>query len=91
MEEHASHVSCLPIRLVGRGCCLVSCCWLLVSCCLIACGESPLHEGDMFMLRDLFFVVRRVRAAQEEYDGVVEVRRMAAPGEAVVPRLGDAD
>ena len=53
--------------------------------------ESPLHEGDMFMLRDLFFVVRRVRAAQEDYDGVVEVRRMAVPGEDVVRRLGDAD
>jgi hypothetical protein len=45
----------------------------------------------MFMLRDLFFVVRRVRAAQEEYDGVVDVRRMAAPGETVVRRLGGAD
>ena len=50
--------------------------------------ESPLHEGDMFMLRDLFFVVRRVSAAQEEYDGVVEVRRMAVPGENVPRRLG---
>ena len=53
--------------------------------------ESPLQEGDMFMLRDLFFVVRRVRAAQADYDGVVDVRRMAAPGETAVRRLGDAD
>jgi hypothetical protein len=44
----------------------------------------------MFMLSDLFFVVRRVRAAQEEYYGAVEVQRMAAPGEKVVRRLGDA-
>ncbi len=53
--------------------------------------ESPLHEGDMFLVRDLFFVVRRVRAAQKEYDGAVDVRRMAAPGENAVRRLGDAD
>ncbi len=27
--------------------------------------ESPLQQGDIFMLSDLFFVVRRVRAARE--------------------------
>ena len=51
--------------------------------------ESPLHEGDVFLVRDLFFVVRRVRGARGEYDGAVEVQRMAAPEEKVVRRLGD--
>jgi hypothetical protein len=41
--------------------------------------------------RDLFFVVRRVREAQEDYDGVVDVRWMARTGETGVTRLGHAD
>jgi hypothetical protein len=40
--------------------------------------ESPLHESEMALLRDLFFVVRRVRGAQEEFGGAAEVRRMSA-------------
>ena len=51
--------------------------------------ETPFQQGDMFMLRDLFFLVRRVHTAQQEYDGVVEVRRMVAPGEEDARRLGE--